>query len=649
MVNIQDDFEIINNYVNSLHELINDYRSCMIIIDKLHMFIEKHKYIVKVDTIIELLEKNKNYKKCIETIFNKNRKQITDGKVNIIFKNELLISSIDVYCMLNKIEVKEFIEDFEYNQKDFDGLAIYFEDIKDNRLLSYEEEQELTRKVKQGDREAKVLFIESNLKLVVSVAKLYRNKGLPMQDLIQEGNLALLTALDKFDPNRGYRFSTYAYSWIKQFMARAIANNSRTIRYPVYLIERYNKLLSIKISLTNKLKREPTVEELSKAVNMPVNKVRELLNIQVQPTSLDILIGEDKDAELSSFIPDPDTNVEEDVLNITLKEDVNKLLHSGVLNEREIEVLKYRFGFDGCDRLTLSDIGSMFGITRERVRQIEARALSKLRRSHCILKFETYKFKPDARRENISMISEHSLNTGITNKNNLKEYKTIYETFSNYSKTEINLMLHYLNKEERNLITKMFGNELEYPYVPILDYKEMKKYQIDVLPKINRVLKANRNRQIGSVTRNEEMSKLLTKGLKEKEEKKQMEIEEVSTILLQKYEFDKETENLLNRLKSVLKKEDYNRLYEVIVSAKQNDFLKEVSTLELIILLLSLGYIKSKYYSINEISNFLIITEDRVKEIANKSLQQYENDIVNALDELLATANKKLLLSKKRS
>lgn len=259
-----------------------------------------------------------------------------------------------------------------------DPVRMYLKEIGRISLLSLEEETSLSERIANGDEEAKNILAESNLRLVVSIAKRYVGRGMLFLDLIQEGNIGLMKAVEKFDANKGYKFSTYATWWIRQAITRAIADQARTIRVPVHMVETINKLSRYQRQLTLELNREPTDEELAKKMNLPVEKVREIIKIAQDPVSLDTPIGEEDDSHLGDFIKDERSmSPEEFTIHEMLKDEISDILLT--LTEREEQVLRLRFGLDDGSCKTLEEVGQMFGVTRERIRQIEAKALRKLR------------------------------------------------------------------------------------------------------------------------------------------------------------------------------------------------------------------------------------------------------------------------------
>ncbi len=259
-----------------------------------------------------------------------------------------------------------------------DPVRMYLKEIGQIKLLTTEEELELADRILEGDEEAKTILAEANLRLVVSIAKRYVGRGMLFLDLIQEGNIGLMKAVEKFDVTKGYKFSTYATWWIRQAITRAIADQARTIRVPVHMVETINKLARIQRQLTLELNREPTEEELAKKMNTSVDKIREIYKISQEPVSLETPIGEEDDSHLGDFIKDEhNMSPEEYATNEMLKDEISDILLT--LTEREEKVIKLRFGLEDGKARTLEEVGQIFGVTRERIRQIEAKALRKLR------------------------------------------------------------------------------------------------------------------------------------------------------------------------------------------------------------------------------------------------------------------------------
>ena len=270
-----------------------------------------------------------------------------------------------------------------------DPVRMYLKEIGQIKLLSMEEELELADRIANGDEMAKNTLAEANLRLVVSIAKRYVGRGMLFLDLIQEGNIGLMKAVDKFDVTKGYKFSTYATWWIRQAITRAIADQARTIRVPVHMVETINKLARIQRQLTLELNREPTEDELAKKMNISVDKIRDIYKISQEPVSLETPIGEEDDSHLGDFIKDErNVSPEEFATNEMLKDEIADVLST--LTEREEKVIRLRFGLEDGKSRTLEEVGQMFGVTRERIRQIEAKALRKLRHPSRSRKLKDY-------------------------------------------------------------------------------------------------------------------------------------------------------------------------------------------------------------------------------------------------------------------
>ena len=259
-----------------------------------------------------------------------------------------------------------------------DSLNMYLKEIRQFPLLSVEEERELIDRIGRGDMSARDRLVESNLRLVVSIAKKYQNNGLTLMDLIQEANIGLLIAVEKFEPERGYRFSTYASWWIKQTISRALDNKSKLIRLPAYVVEGVNKMKNVERALTITLGREPTLEEVAKEMGLDEAKVKKLRDSSKEISSLDVAVGDDDEATMGELIADTSSLTPEESMENQTKADVLDTI-LGTLEGREGDVIKYRYGLMDGEPRTLEEVGQIFGLTKERIRQIEAKALRKLR------------------------------------------------------------------------------------------------------------------------------------------------------------------------------------------------------------------------------------------------------------------------------
>jgi RNA polymerase primary sigma factor len=359
-------------------------------------------FMKQVDELVEIAKKNNSVIEY-ETILEKIPEVKTDGEkydkiisymysLNIdIIKTEpddedILIMEVDDDEQDEEIDIR--IDEVESINID-DPVRMYLKEIGKVPLLSGDEEIELAKRMEQGDEEAKQKLIESNLRLVVSIAKRYVSRGMLFLDLIQEGNLGLIKAVEKFDYRKGYKFSTYATWWIRQAITRSIADQGRTIRIPVHMVETINRVVKISRQLVQKLGREPSADEIAEVAQMPVDKVREIMKLSQEPVSLEKPIGEEEDSHLGDFIEDENTLSPADAAAfILLREQLEEVLQT--LTDREQRVLKLRFGLDDGRARTLEEVGQEFHVTRERIRQIEAKALRKLRHPSRSKKLKDY-------------------------------------------------------------------------------------------------------------------------------------------------------------------------------------------------------------------------------------------------------------------
>ena len=313
----------------------------------------------------------------------------TDGTVSEIEEEEVFVEAeideteVDQLLQTDLIKMAEALDVDE-------PIKMYLREIGQIPLLNYEEEIELAQKVLEGDDDAKQKLIESNLRLVVRIAKKHTNRGLKMLDLIQEGNMGLMKAVEKFEYEKGFKFSTYATWWIRQAITRAIADQGRTIRIPVHMIETINKIKKESRIILQETGKEPTAEELSKKLELPVDKVKAILEMNQDPISLETPVGSEEDSELGDFVEDDKfLNPYDATTRVLLKEQLDEVLKT--LNEREEMVLRYRYGLDDGSPKTLEEVGKIFNVTRERIRQIEVKALRKLRHPSRRKKLEDYR------------------------------------------------------------------------------------------------------------------------------------------------------------------------------------------------------------------------------------------------------------------
>ena len=366
---------------------------------------EQQKMLTIMNELVELGKKKENVLELseIEKVFADQGMELDDDKTEKVFEyleNKGIVAMVpesdtedDIILDVEDEPTEEELENIEMAVPDGvsieDPVRMYLKEIGKVPLLTAEEEKELAMKMEAGDMEAKKRLAEANLRLVVSIAKRYVGRGMLFLDLIQEGNLGLIKAVEKFDYRKGYKFSTYATWWIRQAITRAMADQARTIRIPVHMVETINKLIRVQRQLLQELGREPYPEEIAEKMGLPVERVREIQKISQEPVSLETPIGEEEDSHLGDFIQDDNVPVPAEAAAFTLlKEQLVEVL--GTLTEREQKVLCLRFGLEDGRARTLEEVGKEFDVTRERIRQIEAKALRKLRHPSRSRKLKDY-------------------------------------------------------------------------------------------------------------------------------------------------------------------------------------------------------------------------------------------------------------------
>ncbi len=399
--------QLFTNYINKTFPgTSNELTKNVSALNKLSDICEMFDALPSKEFVINLLNNNDKFIQGVVAIINrvykKNEKTVAKDDVIKITDSPLVMFFVETYCELNEIQVIEPKEEEYYYAGDEevycdDPVRQYMRECGKIPLLTVDEEIALGKRIEAGDESAKNEFVEHNLRLVVSIAKRYVGHGLLFLDLIQEGNLGLIKASEKFDPKKGFRFSTYATWWIRQAVTRAIADQARTIRVPVHMVETINKMVREERYLTGELGREPTDEELSKRMGITEEKLKNIRQVATEPVSLSTPISKDgdEDSELQQFI-ESDENVEDTVIfGSALREIFEELFESGYFKKREVMVIKRRFGFDTGRIETLEEIGKDFNVTRERIRQIEAKALRKLKSPKCRKKLEEYGKLPE--------------------------------------------------------------------------------------------------------------------------------------------------------------------------------------------------------------------------------------------------------------
>ena len=403
------DFSVIQKFIDSkfsVKKIKDDFK----LLGSLNSFFLRYEYMPDMEDCLKLIDENILLNNLLSDIVSKNLDKFKSKGIEEVCKDPLSVTLISSYCLKNNINIDEItVDDFEKKKDDSsdeyfgdDVVKAYLKEIGKIKLFTPEEEFIYSQLSAAGDDNARKKFIEANLRLVVSVARRYVNRGLPFIDLIQEGNLGLIKAVDKFDADIGYKFSTYATWWIRQNIIRAIHDKSRNVRIPVHLSEQTGKIIDAEERLEYELGKKPTFQQIANAVGSTEKTISSLYYVANDTVSLNSFVGDKEETELGDFVADPHQSTEREALDVVLQTEVRELLEHSGLSKREREILERRFGILDGKVYTLQEVGNIFDITRERVRQLESKALKKLRNSRKIMKFASYMDNPEEARNNIT-------------------------------------------------------------------------------------------------------------------------------------------------------------------------------------------------------------------------------------------------------
>ena len=623
-----ESIRILNNYIQITVKKTDDYNVIMKQIRAFNSFLEKYNYVPTPEVLIELINKNENLNDLIKIIFLKNKDMIVSGDIEKLTDNNTLILLLEVYCLINNIEIKQSEENNIYYDDDLkltDSVKIYLREIGEYPLLSIEQQRDLALKILEGDNKARELFINSNLRLVVNVARRYIGNGLTFLDLIQEGNLGLITAVDKYDVKKGFNFSTYAIWWIRQAITKAIEYKGRTIRIAAHVYEKVQLYKKVFRNLELKLNREPTINEIADEMELSVSEVSDLQQLQIDVVSINAIIEDEKRTELEDFIVSTDESPEDIATKENMKQDINNLLISCNLKPRERDILILRYGLDGKEPMTLVEIGKIYNLTRERVRQIESNALKKIRKSNFVKRLVDYTESPTKSLLNIEMYRQIYKEDGNSNRaflrrfgDKIEDYEvvgklpSIYQLFGGYSKEQIDLMLTKLTEEERKLITLRYGDDLEKPKATKLSKEESRKYYGVLVPKMKRLLS---NPDKVRKTRRENL-----KHEKNKIEDSNISVSEKNSTDISVEQSKRDIPASFDKKIDIDNIQDHDSLLAYMKKSLLDDMMKNLTTKELIIIQLFLGYIDGKYFTIDYISEFLKIDRIEVLNTIKKAL-----------------------------
>lgn len=665
-------FKVINDYINQKFSEISTFEYAIEYFQKLDSFFQTYNFILTPDLLIELINKNNIFLNMIESIFNHYKLQIITGNYANIFDNTSLILTIDAYCMLNNIEIKQEETVEIYNATEFettDSVKTYLRGIGRRPLLSVQQERELAIKVAQGDSKARDLFIESNLRLVASIARNYLNRGLSFLDLIQEGNLGLMRAIDKYEVEKGYKFSTYATHWIRQAITRAIADKSRNVRIPVHMYEKIGDYKKAVTNLEAKLSRQPTINEIATEMGLSNTEVIRLHKLQSDTVSINALIGDNEDTEFENFIPASEETPEDLVIAETLQYHVRNLFKDCNLREREREILMLRYGFNNGEPMTLKQIGEKYNLSQERVRQIEAEALMKIRRSKHTKTLAVYTQYPEKSLENIEEFRKKYRESSKTCKAYLKDdgrtmekendemrkLQTIYQYFEDYTREQVNEMLSKLTEEEIALITLRYGEDLDNPVSRKLTKDQTNKFYKVLIPKMKKLLanssgdykKRSRKPKVNNAQQSSVEPSIVEKPVQqhilpsEKPTSTELIQEKKEVIeLIPKTEPKEESTPVVktDKVSNDITKDDFTKMLELLRTPTFTQMMGVLTPKESIIISLKLGYVDGKYFSTESIAQFLEIEEKEVIETTKKVLLLYKENMNSFLDSIIEVA-----------
>ena len=597
--------DVISQYIEKQLPGVSNYGDSVRAFRKLDAFFKKYDFVLDVNSLSKLIEGNDKFLAMINYAFDEKRADIVKGNSNEVFDNNFLIFSILTYCDLKDIKVEENVEvlnadDFyDTNSKDLDTLKLYLNDIGRIPLLTAEDEKELAYKISLGDMAARSKFIESNLRLVVKVAKKYRNYGLPFMDLIQEGNCGLMRAVERFDGTMGVKFSTYAMYYISVAMSRAIANDSRTIRIPANKFETLRKYKAAVDDLQKKYCKNFSVEEIAQLLGKSVPYVKEMEELCKEPVSLNAFVSYDGDSELESFIPNDDKSVDEQVVLNNLPSELSEFFNSCKLSERHKMVLLLRFGILDGHLWTLEEIGKKYGVSRESIRQSEIRALKLIRNSKDIEKFSVYLDNPD--KALVKLKEFRDLEEKKKRKKKVypktgkkgKYLQSIYEYFDEFDKMTIDSVISTLNPDERSLLTLRYGDDLENPVSHGLSKRDASRFYGSLMPRMRKKLES-----------------MNFPSTLEKEEKDEDDVVDNVSYLNDEVTIC----NDFNRT-------DYIKLINIIKVPEYKLVINELGVKTTMIMSIYFGLVDGKQFSIESISKFFNTTPNDVENIITSNLE----------------------------
>ena len=607
--------KVVSNFIKKNIKLKNKYQDNIISFEKIVNFFHDFNCFPPPNLLIELIDKNDTLNRILQDVVENNLEILQKYDIDSKFSDDISKNFIELYCLKNNIEIKkeddiqeedytEFITNITNTVYTDDSVKMYLQEIH-KPILTKEQEKSLALRIRNGDEKAKELFIERNLRLVIKVARKYTGHGISFLDLIQEGNLGLIKAVDKFDVTKGYKFSTYATCWI---------------RLPIHLYEKVKKYELLKKELSLKFNREPTFEELSKKMRVSIDTIYKYERLEHDTISLNMIVG-DEDSELEDFISLSTESIDNQFIEENLKDVIENLLKNSHLTTKEIDILKLRFGIGTNDPKTLEEAGKIYGVSRERIRQIQEKALKKIRRSYNVKELAIYMDNPKEAQKNIDRYrlkyqqqtlqniklkdrKESELKMEMQEKTKRKSKDNLYEYFSDYSKPEVSKVISRLDEDELELLHKRYGDNLLEPVKNDIDADEKKVIISNIIPRIQRMLEGKKVRR------------------RKNNQKAQ------STIVEEKTEETVQPQNSLN-------KEDYKQILGIFHNPEFLEMTKKKTLDECLIMSLKLGYFQEKCFSTDAIADFLDVDKEYVINVTKQGLTSYKEKLNQMIDEAI--------------
>ena len=595
---------IIRSYLDVKVPKVDSYESAIKAFKKLDSFFSKYDFFMGRELLIDLLSNNEKFSSMTSYILKEKEKDIALGKSEDIFDSDFLIYTVKTYFELHGMPIKERKEEIDMigfdSSSDLDIVSLYINELN-APLLSEDEEKALLVKIKQGDMEAREKFIESNLRLVVSVAKKFLGRGVPFLDLVQEGNLGLMKAIDKFDLSYDVRFSTYAVYRIKMFVSKAIADQSRNIRVP---ISRQDELYSYMTKIDNLEKKfgmNLSIDEISMMLGKSVDKIRELESLKNDTVSINALVGKDNDTELGEFLSTSES-IEDEVIDSFLPEQIMDLLKKSKLSEREKDVLLSRFGIGRSHVWQLKELSKKYGVSKAWIGQVELNALEKLRRLKSIEQFSVYMDNPDLalkKLEEFRKKPEKRERRKTGKRGSL--LKSIYEYFDDFSREDVDSVLDDLNEFDKKLVFLRYGEDLDNPVsTTLFGEEETKKFYGALVPRMRKKLYALQEEAKPNNKNNIKQDVFLTESLV-----------------------------------TELNRDEYTKLIQILKKPDVIGVMTGLSMKEKIIVSLRLGYVDGKHFSVDAISDFLGLSNHDIIKTSVEFMTKHSDKVDSILNKAM--------------